>query len=62
MGRKRKYTRSGDVAQGYECTKIKCKWQGTEDDKASRMKSGTSWIEHICPNCGNEDFYGLVEY
>jgi|TARA_R110000824_G_scaffold105368_2_gene249270 hypothetical protein len=36
MGRKRKYTRSGDVAQGYECTKRKCKWQGTEDDKARR--------------------------
>tara|TARA_R110000796_G_scaffold59568_4_gene137421 strand:+ start:599 stop:784 length:186 start_codon:yes stop_codon:yes gene_type:complete len=61
MGRKRKYTRSGDVAQGYECTKTKCKWQGIEDDKARRAYT-SGGHELICPNCGNPEFYGLLEY
>lgn len=57
---KRKYTRSGDKAEAYECTKKSCKWQGTQSEKSQRqLESG--WLEDVCPKCGNNEFYGLLE-
>lgn len=60
MARKRKYAKSGDKAVASECVKQKCKWQGTEDQKAKRRKSD-GWTELVCPNCGGNTFYGLLE-
>jgi hypothetical protein len=62
MARKRKYTRIGEVSQGSECTNRKCKWQGTDDDKALAIRSGDSFSRLICPKCRNEEFYGLLEF
>lgn len=57
---KRKYSRMGETPVAYECTKTKCKWQGTGDQKASKRFNAFT-IEHICPVCGNNEFYGLLE-
>lgn len=56
---KRKYARMGEKVVKYECTKRKCKWQGTDDEKA-RKRLNEYQEEHICPKCGNNEFYGLV--
>jgi len=58
---KRKYTRMDEEAVAYECTKRKCKWQGTECEKAIRPYA-TGGGEHVCPNCGNAEFYGLLYF
>lgn len=60
MGRKRKYTRMSERPVRYECTKRKCKWQGTDQEKDNIQVSSIEW--HLsCPKCGNEEFYGLLE-
>ena len=60
MGRKRKYARFGEKAVRYECTKQKCKWQGTDKEKDTiPVSSIESYLG--CPKCGNEVFYGLLE-
>jgi predicted nucleic-acid-binding Zn-ribbon protein len=56
---KRKYTKYGETPVAYECTKKQCKWQGTEEQKTKQKKSN-SWIELVCPKCGNKEFYGLI--
>jgi hypothetical protein len=60
MPKKRKYTRFGETPVRYECTNKKCKWQGTDDEKA-RVQKSQSIQEHVCPKCNNPEFYGLLE-
>ncbi|PIE50740.1 MAG: hypothetical protein CSA38_01880 [Flavobacteriales bacterium] len=58
---KRKYARMSDKEVAYECTR--CKWQGLEEEKNSKnIDPEIEMYEHICPNCGNNEFYGLLEY
>lgn len=57
---KRKYARILDEnITNYECSKKKCKWKGTDKDKLIKPISP---IEStlVCPNCGNNEFYGLL--
>jgi hypothetical protein len=57
---KRKYARMSDKnITRYECTKKKCKWQGTDDEKA-RIQIDSVTQEHVCPECMNNEFYGLL--
>lgn len=56
---KRKYTKFGEIAVRYECTKRKCKWQGNSDEK-SRKQLNHYQKELTCPKCGNNEFYGLL--
>ena len=56
----RKYTRFGERPERYECTNRKCKWQGTVEEKSSK------WVDSIetalvCPDCGSDEFYGLLK-
>ncbi len=60
MGRKRKYTKFGEKPVRYECTKRKCKWQGTIEEKKD-FKRDSIVTELVCPKCGNNEFYGLLE-
>lgn len=57
---KRKYARFGEKAVRYECTKKKCKWQGTDEQKGRRFRDEYQ-TDHVCPECGNNEFYGLLE-
>lgn len=57
---KRKYTKSGEKANRYECCKRKCKWQGTDEEKSEKYIREKGWIELVCPKCGNNEFYGLL--
>ncbi|MEG1540135.1 MAG: hypothetical protein RR383_09355, partial [Muribaculaceae bacterium] len=58
---KRKYARFGDEKSGvYECTNRKCKWQGTTDEQKYRKKDDIGYV-HICPKCGNDEFYSLIK-
>jgi hypothetical protein len=61
MPEKRKYTRIGEIAESYECTKRKCKWQGTDEQKNQKRTDPEYMIfELVCPKCGNNEFYGLT--
>ena len=60
MAQKRKYARMREEVQGYECSKEKCKWQGQDDEKGTAYL-GDGMTELICPKCGNNEFYGLLE-
>lgn len=62
MARKRKYTRSGEEPKAFECTNRKCKWQGTDADKALTKRSGEVGTVLTCPDCHNDEFYGLLEW
>jgi NAD-dependent SIR2 family protein deacetylase len=55
---KRKFTRIGETPTKFQCTNKKCKWEGTEDDKAKKKDDG--WLVSVCPDCKNEEFYGIV--
>lgn len=55
-----KYTTNGETPKKYECTKRKCKWQGTDNEKSQRKMDGFYQLL-TCPNCGNDEFYGLRE-
>ena len=57
---KRKYARFGDTEVAYECTNKKCKWQGLDSEKAQRILDECQSV-HICPECSNDEFYGLLE-
>lgn len=57
---KRKYARMGEEAVAYECTKRKCKWQGTDEEKEV-LPTDDVWSEHVCPKCGNNEFFALLE-
>lgn len=50
----------GETPIKYQCTKSKCKWIGTDEQKAHKIVSS---IEHelCCPECLNVEFYGLRE-
>ena len=61
---KRKYTKSGEEPKAYECTTKKCKWKGTDEEKLKKRTSkwGSRYEqEYVCPICGNNTFYGLLE-
>ncbi|WP_396153682.1 hypothetical protein [Flavobacterium sp.] len=58
---KRKYARMGEKENGYECTKRSCKWQGLDSEKALK-KRNENQTDHVCPKCGNNEFYGLLNY
>lgn len=49
-----------DQAKGYECSNKKCKWTGTDEQKAKRKLDAIT-SELVCPECGNNSFYGLLE-
>lgn len=56
---KRKYTRSGETPKAYKCTNRKCGWEGTGDQRAKKPKG--EWLHSVCPECSNDEFYGLLE-
>lgn len=56
---RRKYTRMGEVPAAFECTNAKCKWEGDEDGKDLKPINEHQKA-HVCPNCGNDEFYGLL--
>lgn len=58
---KRKYTRGKEEAQGHECCNKKCKWQGQDEDKFLK-KIDVGHFVLVCPNCGKDEFYGLLEF
>jgi hypothetical protein len=60
MANKRKYTRIGEEPVRNECTNKKCKWQGTNKEKSVK-RIDESMTEDVCPKCGNNVFYGLLE-
>lgn len=61
MSQKRKYARMSDEnITNYECSKKKCKWQGTDEQKG-RKEISYCESELVCPECGNNEFYGLLE-
>jgi len=42
----------------WECSKQKCKWIGTEEEKTGIPDKKHSFVEHqVCPICGNDSFY-----
>ena len=55
-----KYTTNGETPKKYECTKRKCKWQGTDEEKGSQYLDN-GFTELICPKCCSNEFYGLRE-
>ena len=57
----RKYARTSDTnITRYECSKKKCKWQGTLDEQ-SKVRNKDGWGEdYVCPKCGNPEFLGLI--
>jgi hypothetical protein len=57
---KRKYTKNGEKPKAYECTKKKCKWQGTPEQVGKQYLSN-GITQSICPKCCNNEFYGLLE-
>lgn len=57
---KRKYTKSGERPSSYKCTNKKCKWEGAEEEKSEKYLREKGWIELVCPNCGNNEFFGLI--
>ncbi len=57
----RKYTTFGETSEKYQCTKQKCKWEGTIEQKEIVKKKESIGSVYVCPNCGNEEFYGLRE-
>ena len=59
MAAKRKYARMGENSEINECTNRKCKWQGKDEEKASKRIS-QYMTEDICPKCGNNSFFGLI--
>lgn len=46
-----------------ECTKKRCKWTGTDDQKDRKInlldtrRLGVQITDLICPDCGNREFY-----
>lgn len=44
----------------YECSKKKCKWRGTMDEKNEKQIE-PGYFEKACPNCGNNEFFGLIK-
>jgi len=62
MAKKRKYTNFREEPVRFECTKRKCKWQGLDSEKEQKSTDPEYKIyESVCPNCGNNEFYGLLE-
>lgn len=60
MPAKRKYARNFEKVTRYECTRRKCKWQGTEKEKAEK-RIDEFMTELVCPKCGNNEFFGLLD-
>ena len=59
---KRKYTKTFETPKGYECTKKNCKWQmSAEPDQRTDRSINADVSEKVCPKCGNNKFYGLLE-
>lgn len=56
---KRKYTTYRETPVAFECTKRACKWKGTDQEKNKSPRNFGH--ELTCPNCGNNEFYGLLE-
>ena len=57
---KRKFTKMHEDPKGYECCKRNCKWQGQDKGKIHKKISKVHY-ELICPKCGNNEFYGLID-
>ncbi len=57
---KRKYARTSDTnITRYKCSKKKCKWQGTLEEKYQKP-TDPGCADYVCPNCGNPEFLGLI--
>jgi hypothetical protein len=56
-----KYTTFGETPVKYQCTKQKCKWQGTLQEQEISKNNDSIGSSYVCPNCGNAEFYGLRE-
>jgi len=50
----------GEKSERNECTNKKCKWQGKDEEKAKK-RIDEYMTEDICPKCGNNEFYGLLQ-
>lgn len=56
---KRKYARNGEKPKSYKCTNKKCNWEGKESEKKT-SSIDECMNELICPNCGKNEFYGIL--
>lgn len=54
----RKYVKTFEQPQAYECSNENCSWQGVDQQKHKRYEKD-GWATHVCPNCGNDEFYRL---
>lgn len=58
---KRKFTKKGETPTKYQCCNRKCKWEGTlEEQKQVKSEDDDSYSNYVCPNCGKDEFYGLL--
>ena len=60
MAAKRKYARMGEKSVKNQCTNKKCKWQGKDEEKSTK-RIDEYMTELVCPKCGNNEFYGLLQ-
>ncbi|MFT5760949.1 MAG: hypothetical protein ACI8WA_000050 [Polaribacter sp.] len=60
---KRKFSRKGETPKAYQCCDQKCKWEGTDEEKVEKetRRHELKVFDLTCPECGNNDFYGLLE-
>ena len=54
-----RYVKFGERPDKYQCIKRKCKWEGTMSEKKIIKKTDSCFSLYTCPDCGNDEFYGL---
>lgn len=59
MGKKKYATDFRDNIQRFECTQEKCGWVGKGEEKYHKRVNSIE-TELVCPECGNNEFYGLL--
>lgn len=58
---KRKYARFGESFDKFECSNKKCRWQGNDEEKVTAPSKEHKGFEELqCPQCGNNEFLGLL--
>ncbi|KVV14834.1 hypothetical protein [Flavobacterium sp. TAB 87] len=58
---KMRFVRYGEKPTAYQCTKKTCKWEGPFDQQVKVRKRRSCDSEYVCPKCGHNEFYGIVE-
>ena len=59
---KRKFTKNGEKPVRYQCTNKECKWEGKDEEKLEkRMIIHDNDLHLVCPECGRNEFFGLLE-